>query len=167
MIAKICEVEQATGYEEELLGLPTELSRVLIEGLLLRVETLTDFLREEYTLPPLYNFYFTRDPSAVIGHYPLVCKMANKVRARESLIMEAIFKSGILGAVPVISIPELTPDQPNVMIEGGDILVIDEHVLLIGNGSRTSTEGIDFLVKQYCRIGPGKKHVIVQQHPLA
>lgn len=167
LIAKICEVEQATGYEEELLGLPaTELSRVLIEGLPLRVETLTDFLREEYyALPPLYNFYFTRDPSAVIGHYPLVCKMANKVRARESLIMEAIFKSGILGAVPVISIPELTPDQPNVMIEGGDILVIDEHVLLIGNGSRTSTEGIDFLVKQYCRIGPGKKHVIVQQLP--
>ncbi len=167
LIAKICEVEQATGYEEELLGLPaTELSRVLIEGLPLRVETLTDFLREEYyALPPLYNFYFTRDPSAVIGHYPLVCKMANKVRARESLIMEAIFKSGILGAVPVISIPELTRDQPNVMIEGGDILVIDEHVLLIGNGSRTSTEGIDFLVKQYCRIGPGKKHVIVQQLP--
>ncbi len=167
LITKICEVEQTTGYEEELLGLSAAvLSKVLIEGLPLRVETLTDFLREEYyALPPLYNFYFTRDPSAVIGRYPLVCKMANKVRARESLIMEAIFKSGVLGAVPVISIPELTRDQPNVMIEGGDILVVDEHILLIGNGSRTSTEGIDFLVKQYCRLGPGKKHVIVQQLP--
>ncbi len=167
LIRKICEMEQATGYEEELLSLPAAvLSRVLIEGLPLRVETLTDFLREEYyALPPLYNFYFTRDPSAVIGHHSLVCKMANKVRARESFIMEAIFKSGILGAIPVISIPELTRDQPNVMIEGGDILVADEHILLIGNGSRTSTEGIDFLVKQYCRLGPGRKHVIVQQLP--
>ncbi|MGI6572126.1 MAG: arginine deiminase family protein [Fermentimonas sp.] len=167
LIGKICELEQATAYEEDLLGLPaTHLSRVLIEGLPLRVETLTDFLREEYyALPPLYNFYFTRDPSAVIGRHPLVCKMANKVRARESLIMEAIFRSGVFGPVPVISAPELTRDKPNVMIEGGDILVVDEHILLIGNGSRTSTEGIDFLVKEYCKLSPGRKHVIVQQLP--
>ncbi len=167
LIRKVCEAEHASRYKEYLLELPAhELSRILIEGLPLQIETLTDFLRDEYyALPPLYNFYFTRDPSAVIGRHALICKMANNVRARESLIMEAIFKSGFFGESPLINIPGMARNNPRVMIEGGDILMVDEHIMLIGNGARSSTEGIDLLVKEYCKFGPEKKHVIVQQLP--
>ena len=167
LIRKICKMERVPGYEEHLLGLPAAtLSRILIEGLPLKVETLSDFLREEYyALPPLYNFYFTRDPAVVIGNHALVCKMANSVRVRESLIMESIFKSGLLGIPPIIDMPELAKNNPRAMIEGGDILVVNDHILLIGNGARSSTEGIDLLVQEFCKFGPGKKHVIVQQLP--
>lgn len=169
LIGKICEMEQVASYQDYLLAFSApELSRVLIEGLPLQVETLTDFLREEYyALPPLYNFYFTRDPSVIIGSHALVCKMANRVRAREALIMEAVFKSGLMGTPPVINTYELAQNAPNVMIEGGDILVLNENILLIGNGARSSSEGIDLLIRQFCQLGRGKKHVIVQQLPHA
>lgn len=167
LIRKICKTEQALNYEEYLLDMTVStLSKVLIEGLPLQIASLTDFLREEYyALTPLYNFYFTRDPSAIIGRHALVCKMANSVRARESLIMEAIFNSGIFGTPPLINTPVLARNNPRVMIEGGDILVVNEDILLIGNGARSSSEGIDLLVKKFCKFGTGKKHVIVQQLP--
>ncbi len=167
LLRKICEAEYVPGYLDLLMGQPAPmLSKILIEGLPLRVNTLTDFLREEYyALKPLYNFYFTRDSSAVIGNHALICKMANNVRLRESLIMEAIFGSGLYFHTDVRNAYDLSDNNPLVKIEGGDILVIREDILLIGNGTRTSTQGIDLLVQEFCKTGSGKKHVIVQQLP--
>jgi arginine deiminase len=142
------------------------LTKILIEGLPLQINTLTDFLRDEYyALMPLYNFYFTRDSAAIIGNDALVCKMANNVRMRESLIMEAIFGSNLFFHTRVMSAYDLSHNNPLVKVEGGDVLVIRDDILLIGNGSRTSTQGIDLLVQEFCKTGSGKKHVIVQQLP--
>lgn len=167
LLRKICEAEYVPGYLDFLMQQPaTLLSKILIEGLPLRVNTLTDFLREEYyALKPLYNFYFTRDSAAVIGNHALICKMANNVRLRESLIMEAIFGSGLYFHTGVTNTYDLSDNNPQVKIEGGDILVIREDILLIGNGTRTTTQGIDLLVQEFCKTGAGKKHVIVQQLP--
>ena len=55
--------------------------------------------------------------------------MANKVRA-ESLIMEAILKA-VFWVPSGNQHPRIDTRSTNVMIEG-DILLIDEHVLLIG-----------------------------------
>lgn len=167
LLRKICEAEYVPGYLDFLIEQPPSLlSRILIEGLPLRVNTLTDFLRDEYyALRPLYNFYFTRDSAAVIGNHALICKMANNVRLRESLIMEAIFRSGLYFNTGITNAYDLSENNPQVKIEGGDILVIREDILLIGNGMRTSTQGIDLLVQEFCKTGTGKKHVIVQQLP--
>lgn len=167
LIRKICTTELAAGYIDLLMDLPAAvLSKTLIEGLPLQINTLTDFMREEYyALKPLYNFYFTRDASAIIGNKALVCKMANNVRSRESLITEAIFESDLFFNTQVRNMVDLSGDNPQVKVEGGDVLVIREDILLIGNGSRTSTQGIDLLVQQFCKNGSGRKHVIVQQLP--
>ena len=97
LIGKICIAEEVTDYYEYLIDLPSkQLAQILIEGLPAKINTLTSFLNDDYyALFPLYNFYFTRDSSAIIGNTALVCRMASKVRLRESLIMEAIFKSGL------------------------------------------------------------------------
>lgn len=167
LVREICVRENAGDYIDYLVDLPTAtLSKVLIEGLPLRMDTLTDFLKEEYyALKPLYNYYFTRDPSAVIGNRVLICKMANNVRVRESLIMNAIFRSDLYFDTKVIDSHELSHGDPSVRVEGGDVLVVRDDILLIGNGARTSTQGIDLLVKEFCKEGLGKKHVIVQQLP--
>lgn len=167
LVRNICETEQVTGYIDFLMEQPAPvLTKILIEGLPLRVSTLTDFLREEYyALKPLYNFYFTRDSSAIIGKNALVCKMANSVRLRESLIMDAIFRSDLFFQTHPINAYHLSPDNPLVKVEGGDILVIRDDVLLIGNGTRTSTQGIDLIVQEFCKTGSGRKHVVVQQLP--
>ena len=167
LIGQICAAEQVPDYFDYLTELPpATLATILIEGLPLKVGTLTDFLREEYyALKPLYNFYFTRDASAVIGNSALVCKMANNVRMREAMIMDAIFDSGLFFENRKLNSYQLSQHNPEVKIEGGDLLVVREDILLIGNGARTTTEGIDMLVKEFCRNGSGKKHVIVQQLP--
>ncbi len=166
LINNICTTEQVMEYEDYLMSLtPKALTRVLIEGLPIKINTLTDFLRDEYyALQPLYNFYFTRDPSVVIGNTALICKMANRVRTRESIIMDSIFNSGLFFNTNVVNTNNCQNNN-NVMIEGGDVLVVREDILLIGNGSRTSTQGIDLIAKEFCKNGSGKKHIIVQQLP--
>lgn len=167
LIGQICVAEEVPDYFDYLTNLPpVTLATILIEGLPLKVSTLTDFLREEYyALKPLYNFYFTRDASAVIGSSALICKMANKVRMREAMIMDAIFDSGLFFEGKKLNSYELSQHNPEVKIEGGDLLVVREDILVVGNGSRTTTQGIDMLVKEFCRNGSGRKHVIVQQLP--
>lgn len=167
LVHKICETEQVLNYVDYLMDLPAPaLAKILIEGLPIQINTLTDFLREEYyALKPLYNFYFTRDSSAIIGNNAVICKMANSVRLRESLIMDAIYKSGLFFQSNVLNAYELSDNRMDVVIEGGDLLVAREDILLIGNGARTSTQAIDMLVRQLCLKDKGKKHVIVQQLP--
>lgn len=163
----ICETEQVMNYLDYLMDLPAQiLSKILIEGLPIKINTLTDFLRDEYyALMPLYNFYFTRDSSAIIGNNAIVCKMANNIRQRESIIMDAIYKSGLFFNSNVINISNACKDNPNYNIEGGDIIVVNDDILIIGNGARTTTQGIDLLIQQLCNSESGRKHVIVQQLP--
>ena len=92
LLQRICSTEDVMSYFDELVSMTSkELARVLIEGLPARINTLTAYFRNEYyALYPLYNFYFTRDAAVTIGDQALICHMANKVRQRESFIMDAI-----------------------------------------------------------------------------
>jgi len=143
------------------------LASQLIEGTPARIDTLTAFLNEEYyALLPLYNFYFTRDASVSIGNHSLICKMASQVRMRESLIMDAIFRHNPYFSSEVINACDLASQSSQIFIEGGDILVAREDILIVGNGVRTSSRGIDLLVKQLCKKKEsGKRYVAVQQLP--
>ena len=41
-----------------------------------------------------------------------------------------------------------------------------EDILIVGNGVRTTPQGIDFIVDRFCKAHPsGKLHVLVQQLP--
>ncbi len=167
LLQKICVTEQVEDYFDYLLELSSsQLTKILIEGLPMQVKTLTDFLKEEYyALQPLYNFYFTRDTSVTIGNTSLVCKMANAVRMRESFIMDAIFNSGLFFNGKTTNMYDASQNNPSVKIEGGDVLVAREDVLLIGSGARTSPQAIDLLIQELCREKLSKRHVIVQQLP--
>ena len=85
---------------------------------------------------------------------------------RESLIMQAIYKGSGEFACGIIDAYDHSPLNPNLFMEGGDILIAREDVLLIGNGIRTSSQGIDFLASRLSAIAPqGRRHIIVQQLP--
>ena len=167
LVEKICAAEQAPDYFDLLMDLPARtLCRVLVEGLPARIDNLTAFLNDDYyALFPLYNFYFTRDAAMVLGNHVLIGKMANTVRLRESLIMEAIFKSSHFAVQQRIN-PYSAPSNAKIGIEGGDVLVARHDVLVIGNGTRTSSQGIDFILSQLCN-NPNDEpvHVLVQQLP--
>ncbi len=167
LLEKICRHENAMSLYDYLLDIgPRELARMLIEGVPLIKNTLTNFLsRDRFALPPLYNFYFTRDASIAIGEDVLIAKMANAVRDRESIIMESIFSKSSVFATQTIN-PTTFNQTENVTIEGGDVLVIRDDILLIGNGIRTNTHGIDFILSRLLASDEKKRrYILVQELP--
>jgi arginine deiminase len=144
---------------------PGELSRLLIQGVPLKRETLTNFLsNENYALSPLHNFFFTRDSAIAIYDKILIGKMASRVREREALIMEAIFNYHPQLRSQTIVANDVDIAGKKISIEGGDVLLAREDILLVGIGSRTTTQGVDFIMNQ---LKQEKRpfHIIVQQLP--
>ena len=167
LIKTICRHENAIDLCDELLSIPPkQLVSLLIEGYPIKRDTLTSFLsNERYVLPPLYNFYFTRDASMSMYNEVLIGKMASPVRDRESIIMEAIFNNSNTFETNTVN-PASNNLQGKISIEGGDVLIARDDILLIGNGSRTTTEGIDFIVNRLCSLNLEKEfHIIVQELP--
>ena len=168
LIGKICVTENVTDYFEYLMDMSSKnLAAVLIEGLPAKINLLTAYLKDVYcALLPLYIFYFTRDASVSIGNRALICKMASKVRMRESLITEAIFRNPQFFDCNLLNAHDFQPGNDEIFMEGGDILIAREDILIIGNGMRTSSLGIDQLINRLCRsTSQDKWHVIVQQLP--
>ena len=126
----------------------SELAEVLVTGLTLKRDTLTRYLSTgHFSLVPLPNMYFMRDSSMVIGNRNIASAMASPVRLSESIIMRALFqyhprlvgKGLLLDGLAHRGDPEFT-------IEGGDVLVYSEDVLLIGLSERTTTKAVDALI---------------------
>ncbi|HDP74727.1 MAG TPA: arginine deiminase [Bacteroidales bacterium] len=167
LLEKICRYENAMALFDYLIDIDAkQLARMLIEGVPLVRNTLTNFLsKERFALRPLYNFYFTRDASIAIGEDVLIGKMANAIRDRESIIMETIFsRSGVFNTQTIN--PTTFNNLGDVTIEGGDVLVVRDDILLIGNGIRTNTHGIDFILSRFmARDDKRKRHILVQELP--
>jgi arginine deiminase len=171
LIRSVCKQEEAYSELDLLLGMPPHiLAKQLIEGVILNRDNLTKFLSSErYSMRPLHNFLFTRDSAITIGNEVLIGKMASKVRERESIIMETIFRDH-----PSFGVPTINPERVaggrnayrNATIEGGDVEIANENIILIGSGERTSTEGIDLLTEIIKDKKEGTKHIIVQELPL-
>ncbi len=162
-ILKFENVNENAGY---LLSLTTtELVRQLIEGVVMRKDSLTKYLSQErYSLRPLHNFLFTRDASSAIWDRVMINSMASPVRLRESIIMEYIFKYH-----PVFKATTLNPRReedffPGLHTEGGDIQVISENLLLIGASVRTTTQGIDYILNRVKNL-KSPINILVQELP--
>ena len=92
---------------------------------------------------PLPNLYFARDNFASIGSGISLNHMYSKTRNRECIYAEYIFK--------------YHPDYKDVFkyydrsypwsIEGGDILILNENVLVVGISERTEMDAIKELAK--------------------
>ena len=166
LITNICAYEKQEVLTDYLLSLePADLSRELVEGVLMKKNTLTKFIsHDRYILQPLHNFFYMRDASVSILDDVLISKMANPVRERESMIMEAIFDYH-----PQLKTKTVNPivngrRDPDITIEGGDILVVRDDILCIGVGGRTTTQGIDFIIRKL-RVQEGRRHIVIQELP--
>ena len=89
--------------------------------------------------------------------------MASVVWERESIIMESIFKHHPEFGIETIN-PANSAYLPNITIEGGDVIIAREDVILVGTGARTTSQGIDFLLT-YCQQEKLTKHILVQELP--
>ncbi|MBD3221595.1 arginine deiminase [bacterium] len=165
LLERICSHEGAADMTPRLGALaPAELARALIEGVPLVRDNLTRFLSEDrFALPPLHNFFFMRDAAAACGGRVLIGRMKSPVREREALILEAIFDFHPGFQAETVN-PLRHGERPEITIEGGDVLVAREDILLVGIGQRTSTHAVDFLLERLKDRGE-PHHVIVQELP--
>lgn len=169
LLSEICQMENAQDVLDDLLDLkPDDLSRLLIQGVPIKRNNLTRYLSQErFSLWPLHNFLFTRDASMAFRDEVLIGKMANAVRDREALIMDAIFTHHPMLEAPTINSqkPGNIRDGKNITIEGGDFQVARKDVLVIGTGMRTSTQGIDFILEGIKAKKEPVRHILVQELP--
>ncbi len=142
-----------------------ELARQLIEGVILQRTNLSRFLsHQRFAVRPLHNFFFTRDASISMFDKVLVGQMASKVRERESQIMDAIFTNyKDFNTMTITSIGK--PNEENISIEGGDVLIGRDDLLLIGISTRTTPQGIDGIIRKLKKDKSKKRHIIVQELP--
>lgn len=97
-----------------------------------------------FLMDPLPNAYFTRDPQASIGEGMSVNKMTFPARQRESMITEYILKYNPRFAGKV----KVWRDRNHAShIEGGDELVLSDHVVAIGISQRTTADAIQDIAK--------------------
>ncbi|MEM0962354.1 MAG: arginine deiminase family protein [Bacteroidota bacterium] len=91
------------------------------------------------TAQPLPNLMFTRDLSAVVGEHVLMSHAATAARAPESVIIQTVYEHHPRFSAAqdhLIQLPE------EVSFEGGDLLVVNESLVLIGQSERTSLGGV-------------------------
>jgi len=81
---------------------------------------------------------FTRDTGCVIGRQFLVSNFVEEVRRAEV--------ERVLSVIGKYRLEVIIPDEG--YIEGGDILV-DDHTLIVGIGSRTNSKGVDFVKRRF------------------
>ena len=166
IVNKICSNENATDIKDHLLAFSNvELAKQLMEGVVMNKDNLTKYLqKDKYSLQPLHNFFFTRDASIAMGDKVLIGKMANRVRKREALIMESIFNYHTNFVAETVNPENCYDCQPELTIEGGDVLIAREDIMLIGIGARTSTQGVDFIVNELKKRNL-RRNIIVQELP--
>ncbi len=145
------------------------LSEIFIAGLSIsdlpgkqRRDRLSFYIQEAFPfyISPLINFYFTRDPGAVIGNRLSVHSMKREARRRESLILQYIY-----------TYHEYFKETPgdswyhfneSASIEGGDILVLNEQVVAIGCSVRTSTDAIEQLSGRLFKDSRVREVLVIQ-----
>lgn len=93
-----------------------------------------------FYLDPMPNVYFTRDQQAAIGSGITINRMTFRARRRESLFMETILKNH--PDFKNATIPVWRDRYHHGRLEGGDELVLNNHVLAVGISQRTSATAI-------------------------
>lgn len=126
------QAENLRAIEKKLLKLDAE--QLLEFAVMGRTDGMPDF-----TLLPSPNLLFTRDLAAVINDGIILSRAAKKARIRESLLMDTLVEFHPIFASVKSKAFRM---QGYESIEGGDILIPDEKLVLIGMSERTSFSGI-------------------------
>ncbi len=132
--------------------------RLPVEG----AKQLHELLADSYPfyLDPMPNLYFTRDPSAVIGHGLTINRMHWPARRRESLFMEYIIRNHPRFAEH--DIPVWYDRAKRFSMEGGDELVLNSETLAIGVSERSTPEAIESVATHLFQHSDFKKVIAVE-----
>jgi arginine deiminase len=139
-LREVIEGEDAAWLAERLVGglLKRDLPRPEISSLLWESLHEDDFL-----LTPLPNHLFQRDNVAWVHDGLSVNPMAMPARRRETLNSRVVYRFHPLFAGSHVFYGD--DDEPHgaATVEGGDVLVVGNGVVLVGMGERTTPQGVE------------------------
>lgn len=155
---------------------PDRLAAALIEGVERPRPEVSASIDSLYLLPPVPNYFFQRDPAIVVGDRVVRSSMATAARAREPLLSGAVFehhrrfaRDGGAFWFHEFSAdygPAVSPARMRPTIEGGDVLVLREDLLVIGYSERTEKVTIERLAEALRRgKSPVRRIVVVAVPP--
>ncbi len=122
-----------------------------------------------YSLPPLPNYFFQRDPQIVLGDRVLISSMATEAREREPLLARSLFEHHpALKPAEILTLEEHSLNEdwaylPHV--EGGDVLVPSDDVLIIGRSERTNRRGVETMARRLRDSGAKFRVLLVVELP--
>jgi len=119
--------------------------------------------RFHYVLRPLPNLLFMRDNAAWINQGLSLNVLATPARERESLYMRAIYRHHPRFSESRFDVwyGNRAEDRYPAAIEGGDILVLDSHVVMIGLGERTTPAAVEMLARRLFDAGTVERVIVV------
>lgn len=119
---------------------------------------------DDFLLPPLPNTLFQRDNTAWIGRGVTVHPMAKPARRRESVNTRTVYRHHPMFAaadfVAVYGDDDL--DHAPATLEGGDIHVIADGVVMVGMGERTTPMGMELLARRLFAQGLAHRVLAVE-----
>lgn len=127
-----------------------------------------------WSVAPLPNIFFMRDPQMVLGDGVIISSMATQARQREPLLSHYVFKyhkefrEQDLFWVEHYDQPWPTTAAATLRrptVEGGDILIPRRDVLLVGLTERTNRAGVEHLAHSLRASGAGVKTILVVEIP--
>lgn len=129
-----------------------KLARHLVQGMLAPQKDIAP--DRIYSLIPLPNLLFARDPQIVLGNKIVFSAMKENARKREPMISSFAFQnhpdfkdSKVLLDTSWRGLDRGFVKFGSGTIEGGDVLVLKEGVVLIGISDRTTEYGAELLIQ--------------------
>jgi len=147
LIGRTLDVIPSEPLAQRLAGLPpTEIVRMLVEGTEEVPGPIASALNETgFVLPPLPNLFFPRDIGMVIGTHAVVGSMRYRIRWTEELLIKMLFAFHPALANSGILYDGAEERRDNFTLEGGDVHVLRDDLLLLGFSERSSPGALDVL----------------------
>ena len=147
LIGRTMDVVPSEPLAQQLAELPARaIVKLIIEGLEEDPGPIARALNESgFVLPPLPNLFFPRDSGMVIGDHAAVGSMRYGVRWTEELVMKTLFAfHPCLGNAGILY-DGSEERRSNYTLEGGDVHVLRDDLLLVGFSERSSPGALDRL----------------------
>ena len=140
-----------------------ELASQLFRGTPMLKDSLEKFLSPlRHAIPPLPNAFFTRDAVMSVNRSVIIGSMAFKARFAEALLLKAIFKYHDKIHSEGFYFDGTSSSSQKITIEGGDLLVLREDLIMIGYSERTTARGIDTLMQSIASKGGVQNFIVVE-----
>lgn len=147
LIARTLDVVPSAPLAQRLAELePRAIVKMLIEGTEEPPGPIASALNETgFILPPLPNLFFPRDTGMVIGSHAVVGSMRYRTRWTEELLLKTLFAFHPTLANAGILYDGSEERRSNYTLEGGDVHVLRQDLLLVGFSERSSPNALDQL----------------------